>query len=171
MRRTAFLLTLAALCSPVASLHAQTAAPTTIIFVRHAEAAGGNPRDPSLTPEGVERAQRLAKALESANVAAVYTSQYTRTRRTGELGGGGAPVTVVQVNGATLDADAATLVARIAREQPGRTVLVVGHSNTVPIMVHKAAGRDVTAIAEDEFDRLYIVTDVAGKPSLIQAKY
>jgi hypothetical protein len=88
MRRTTFLLAIMALCSAAAPVSAQVAAPkapaTTIIFVRHAEAAGGDPRDPPLTPTGVARADALAKALSGAGVSAVYSSQFNRTRSTGE---------------------------------------------------------------------------------------
>ncbi len=154
-------------------LSAQAAQTTTIIFVRHAEAAGGDPRDPSLTPAGEVRAAALSKALSGAGVVAVYTSQYNRTRSTGGVVGkaAGATVTVVPVAGATLDADASTLIERIVRDHAGKTVLVVGHSNTVPLMVKKASGVGVDAITETEFDRLFVVNIRDGVARLIQARY
>jgi broad specificity phosphatase PhoE len=175
MRRQAFLLALLCLCG-AQSLSAQSTASapaTTIIFVRHAEAGGGDPRDPTLTPAGEARAQALVKALSGAGVAAVYTSQFNRTKQTGDAVAKANNVTavVVPVAGATLDADAGALIARIVKENPGRTVLVAGHSNTVPLMVKKASGVTVDAIPETEFDRMFIVTIRDGVTSLIQAKY
>lgn len=156
---------------------------TTIIFVRHAEAAGGNPQDPSLSPVGEQRAQALLKAVSTAGIAAIYTSQYQRTQQTGGVVARalGVPLTAVPASSATAvngapathprEADAAALVARILREHTGRTVLVVGHSNTVPVLVKQAARVTVDAIADSEFDRMYIVTIRGGVTNVIQARY
>jgi broad specificity phosphatase PhoE len=147
---------------------------TTIIFVRHAEAGGamGDPQDPGLTPAGRARAETLAKALSTSGISAVYTSQYNRTRETGKIVADAchAAVTSVPV-GANRDADAAALIAQIEREHPGQTVLVVGHSNTVPLMVQRASGITVDPIADTEFDHLYIVSIHDGIAHLVQARY
>ena len=152
---------------------AATAPTTTILFVRHAEAGRDDPRDPTLSEAGQKRAQDLAARLKDAGLAAVYSSQYKRTRLTGEAvaTAAGLKVEVVPVSGATLAADAASLVARLAKEHPGRTVLVVGHSNTVPLMVAAATGGTPDTIAETEYDRLYVVTVTAGKGTVVRAKY
>ncbi|MEO5509047.1 MAG: phosphoglycerate mutase family protein, partial [Longimicrobiales bacterium] len=141
--------------------------------VRHAEAAGGDPRDPTLSPAGQERAQALLKAMGGAGVAAVFTSQYNRTKQTGEVvaTASGTTVTVVPVNRVSLDADADALIARIVHDYAGRTVLVVGHSNTVPVMVKMATGIVVDPIAETQFDRLFVVTIADGAGRVIQTKY
>lgn len=41
---------------------------------------------------------------------------------------------------------------------PGSTALIVNHSGTIPKIVEKLGGGAVAPIAEDEYDRLLIVT-------------
>ncbi len=174
MRRSTFLLSLVMLAVTGGPISARQGPATTIVFVRHAEAAGGtDPRDPTLSPAGQERAKALVKALSSSGVAAVYTSQYNRTRMTGEAVAAAASVTAtaVPVVRASLVADAEALIARIVKEHAGKTVLVVGHSNTVPLMVQEATGVAVDPIAETEFDRMYVVTIRDGVARVISAKY
>ncbi len=178
MRRRTFLLALLLCGGTTLSAAAQTTPPaagavTTIIFVRHAEAGAGDPKDPSLTPAGEARAQTLVKALAGSGVSAVYTSHLNRTKQTGAAvaAATGATSTAVPVNGATLEADAQALIARILREQAGKTVLVVGHSNTIPVYAKAAAGAAVEAIADTEFDRMFIVTVRDGVAHVIQARY
>jgi broad specificity phosphatase PhoE len=175
MRRQAFLLALL-LCGVTAvSAAGQTTAGavTTMIFVRHAEAGAGDPKDPSLTPAGEARAQNLTKALAASGVSAVYTSHLNRTKQTGAgvAAAAGVSAIAVPVNGATLNADAQALVARILRENAGKTVLVVGHSNTIPVYAAAAAGTAVDPVADTEFDRMYIVTVRDGVARVIQARY
>src|SRR5690349_18165779 len=56
---------------------------TTVILVRHAEKKiEPNNEDPDLTPEGVERAQEIARMFGDAGVNAIYATQYKRTQQT-----------------------------------------------------------------------------------------
>ncbi len=41
--------------------------------------------------------------------------------------------------------------------RPGETLLIVGHSNTVPGIVEALSGEAVPPIADDEYGRLYRV--------------
>src|SRR5215208_8289187 len=56
---------------------------TTVILVRHAEKKiePTNP-DPDLAPEGVERAQEIARVFGDAGVNAIYATQFKRTQQT-----------------------------------------------------------------------------------------
>ena len=56
---------------------------TTVILVRHAEKKiePANP-DPDLAPEGVERAQEIARVFGDAGINAIYATQYKRTQQT-----------------------------------------------------------------------------------------
>lgn len=193
MRRRAFLTALLvgggtvlssfAMAASAASAQAAPGATTTLIFVRHAEAGAGDPRNPSLTPAGEARAQTLLKTLEKAGITAVYTSEYNRTQQTGGAVAKALNITPVTVPvnarpaGASMPGpDAITegakaMIARITTEQAGRTTLIVGHSNTVPIMVGIAAGQTIDPIADTEFDRLFIVTIRDGVASIVKARY
>src|SRR5215212_4100843 len=56
---------------------------TTVILVRHAEKKiePANP-DPDLAPEGVARAQEIARIFGNAGINAIYATHYKRTQQT-----------------------------------------------------------------------------------------
>src|SRR5262245_58786206 len=59
-----------------------SAAPTVVFVVRHAETTT-DPNDPALSAAGQARAQALAQIVAPAQLAAVLSSQFRRTRETG----------------------------------------------------------------------------------------
>src|SRR5687768_18556181 len=69
--------------------------PITVFVVRHAEKEDEPKQDPPLKKEGVTRSQELARLLAGANIKAIYTSQFARTKLTAEplVAKSGAPVT------------------------------------------------------------------------------
>jgi hypothetical protein len=51
-------------------------------------------------------------------------------------------------------------------------VLIVGHSNTVPELLTRLGVKDAIAIADNEYDNLFIVVRPAGgEPTLIRLRY
>src|SRR4030095_1650136 len=58
--------------------------PTVVFLVRHAEKEDEPKQDPPLKKEGVARSQELARILSTANIKAIYTSQFVRTKQTAE---------------------------------------------------------------------------------------
>ena len=111
---------------------------------------------PPLSAAGQTRAERLATLIPDAS--AIYTSQYKRTHDTGVPLATAAAIAIETVrvdnsNAATYGDELAT-----AARQHGGTVLIVGHSNTVPDTVRALSGTTIAPIAESEFDRLYKVT-------------
>ena len=133
---------------------------TVVVVVRHAEKATDDPRDPTLSAAGQARAQALAQTLEHAGLDAAYSTQYRRTRLTAgpAAQAAGLEVTVRPIDGG----NAATYAADLARElralPAGSTVLVVGHSNTVPDLVRAISGQPAAPMPETEFDRYTVVT-------------
>jgi broad specificity phosphatase PhoE len=123
---------------------------TIIMVVRHADRAG---KADSLTAAGVERAQALVNVAKHARVTAIYHSDTNRTRDTA------APLaTALGIKPEVYPAkEVEALVQRILRDRAGATVLVVGHSNTVPMIIAAAGGPPMDEIAENEFDGLFIV--------------
>lgn len=166
MKLSALILLLFFVASPI------TAADTMIIVVRHAEKSADDPKDANLSEQGNARANRLAAALKDANLKAVYATQYKRTQQTA--------LPAASQNGLSVEVRAATkenaktytadLVKEIQKKHRGETVLIVGHSNTVPEIVKYASGVDVTPIGENEFDRLYVIT-LGKKPRLVSVNY
>jgi phosphohistidine phosphatase SixA len=128
-------------------------ATTTIVVVRHAEkAAEGD--DPGLTEVGRARAEALAKTLRALPVRAVFTTPFARTVATVAPLCRDKKLVPVQLPAA----EQKGLVARVMKECLGQTVLVCGHSNTVPAILKAFGVREPPAIADDEFDSLFVVT-------------
>ncbi len=148
------------------------AADTMILSVRHAEKASDDARDPSLSEQGSARAKALAEALKDSNLKAVYSTQYKRTRLTGTPAAieHGLEVQAIEVNKQNDKTYVADLIKKIQKEHKGQTVLIVGHSNTVPEIVKYLTDKDIVPIGDDEFSRIYIIT-LGKEPRLVSANY
>ena len=164
---------LACLATLAAAVPSTQTASTTVVIVRHAEAVPDAGRDPVLSEAGAARAKALTDALAAADVAAVYSTQYQRTRLTGTAvaAAAGLQVTVRPVEG-DAGAYAGALVKEVLAAHPGRTIVIVGHSNTVPALVKAFTGVDPGEIAHDTYDRMFIVTTSApGTGRLVRVRY
>ena len=141
---------------------------TTVILVRHAETAGDTSSggtDPALSEAGTARAKALAAVAKDAQVSAAIVSQYRRTKDTGaELK---VPLIEVPVERGKAGEQADAIVKRIAADHRGKSVLVVGHSNTIPVIVKALSGVAAADIAHEEYDRLYVVVLEEGKPARV----
>jgi broad specificity phosphatase PhoE len=148
------------------------AADTMIIVVRHAEKSTDDPKDPNLSEQGNIRAVKLATVLKNANLKAVYTTQYKRTQQTGLPSAmqAGLKLEVRPASKENEKTYISDLLKEIQKKHRGETVLIVGHSNTVPEIVKYLSNVDVTPIGENEFDRLYVIT-LGKKPRLVSASY
>ena len=170
-RAFAMAATLTLLGIAVPPVHAQaTAAPTTVILVRHAEKASTPSADPPLTPAGEARARALLAAVHDAGVDAIITTQFLRTRSTAAPTATALGITpeVVSATGATHVQD----VAAAIRKHAGHTVLVVGHSNTVPGIIAALGAPQPPPICDEQYDNLYIVTIPPNGPArVIEARY
>ena len=141
-----------------------------VVVVRHAETAGGG-GDPILSDAGTARAYALANALKHAAVAAVYSTQYQRTRLTATPLADSLHLAVTAMTAANpMQAHIDAIVAKV-KENEGKTVVVVGHSNTVPMIIRALGGPDIGAIADTEYDNLFtLITDSTGV-RLIRSRY
>ena len=143
---------------------------TTVIFVRHAEKAAAPAADPPLTAEGEARAKALVDVARDAGVSVVITTQFARTRGTAQPLAAALNITpeVVDARSRTHLQD---VVAAI-RTHPGATILVVGHSNTVPGIIAALGAKQPSPICDPEYDNVYVVTiPAAGTPGVIHARY
>lgn len=157
---------------------AARAADLQLALVRHAEKASDDPRDPSLSAAGQARAAALATALRDAGVVAVYATQFRRTQQTAAptAAAAGLELTVRPASGEVLQDAEAFATELKARHADGGTVLVVGHSNTIPALAAALLGEaaGVAPMPEDEFDRLMLVTlpeASTARPRLLLARY
>lgn len=150
MRSASLLLT--AVLAVVAGCRAvpDPAAGATFVLVRHAEKATDDPKDPSLTPAGEARAARLASKLSGQPVVAVYATPFRRTRATALPIARAHGLEVTPYDAATPPTDFA---ARLRSTHPSGTVVVVGHSNTVPAIAQALCGCAIGPIADNEYGR------------------
>ncbi|RSK43982.1 SixA phosphatase family protein [Hymenobacter rigui] len=130
---------------------------THIYIVRHAEKelTPGLP-DPPLTAAGQQRALALRDTLRrNSMLSGIFSTATLRTRSTAQPLADTRKLTIQPYDAKKLP----DLVALIRREYRGRTVLVVGHSNTILETVEAfGAPRPVPVVVDNEYDYLLEVT-------------
>lgn len=133
---------------------------TTIILLRHAEKDTTQPNatmmkaDPPLTKTGEGRAIQLLTLLKSYQPDIIYSTNYNRTKTTV------APLAqkfgkeIVIYNPADLIKFAEEL-----RLQKGKTIVVVGHSNTTPALVNALLkNAKYESLPDSVYNKFWIVT-------------
>lgn len=142
----------------------------TVVLVRHGEKAEGT--DPELTAAGQARAQVLADSLKGARLTRVLATPPKRTQLTA---GPAAAAAGLKVEPVSLDGGGAAHIARVAAEvrkaRPGETVLVVGHSNTVPEIAKALGDANPLALTDCDYDSLTIIDLGSSPPAVIHARY
>ncbi len=140
-------------------------APQLVILVRHAEKATAPKGDVALSDEGLLRAEALAAALADARVDAIVTTQLRRTRETA------APLArkrrltpgVVPTDD-NVEAHARAVAEAVRRLGP--VVLVVGHSDTIPAIIHALGGPKLPPLCDVQYrTTLHGLDDGARAPS------
>ncbi len=148
-----------------------TAKPTVVYIVRHAEKVTSDPadRDPDLTDAGKERAEELTRRLKEEPIAAVYTTNYKRTRHTIEPLAKAKNVTIQEYD----VKQPRQLVSQVLENNKGQTVVVAGHSNTLLELIEAfGSQRPISTIDEDEYYYLFRLEIAPGqKPVVSQMKY
>lgn len=146
------LFTLFAVCAIQFSFSQNT---TTYYLIRHADKVltNKNDRDPNLNERGKKRAQIWASVFKHIDFDLIYSSNYKRTIQT-----------------ATPTAELKNLKINIynprklfdedfQKATAGKTVLVVGHSNSTPTLANKILSENKYAqIDEKIYSNLYIIT-------------
>lgn len=143
----------------------------TYYLVRHAEkdTVGGN--NPAISVIGQKRAGDLYRILKKKNIDLIMATQYKRTGMTAD-----SLRLYNKIDSLQYGADATgnkMVEVLIARSGKAKNILIVGHSNTVPVMIRKlgVAGYTVKELADTAYDDLFIVKVKNGKATLEQKKY
>jgi phosphohistidine phosphatase SixA len=141
---------------------------TVIYLVRHAEKESGN--DPVLTTAGKQRAGDLLKVLKNKKLQRIYVTQFRRTQMTADSLRILLNIDTVQY---VADTTGVSLIEKItAHNDFGKAILIIGHSNTVPILIKKlGVTQPVKPIADNEFDNLFVIKYRKGKALLSTMKY
>lgn len=127
---------------------------TTFVLVRHAEKASDGTEDPELKPEGNERAQRFAALFAQANIEAVYSTRFKRTKNT--------VTPIAQSKGLNVqvyESMKPELVDELITKHAGKTVVIGGHSNTVPQIANVLLGKtEFQSFPDSEYGNILIIT-------------
>lgn len=133
---------------------------TTYYLVRHAEKDRSNSEDknPNLTTEGLQRAERWNTVLSNITFDAVYTTNYNRTQQTA------API-AKKNNLRPIIYEAREMKNdSFINDTNGKTVFIVGHSNTIPQIVNTLIGtKKYSDINDNENGSLFIITVIGNQ--------
>ena len=144
---------------------ASAAAQSTVFIVRHAEKAEGSGNDPDLSQAGQARAESLANILKEVGITAIYATEFKRTQETAAPLAKAIGMEVVKLPGKST----AELVTRLQDLKAG-CAFVVGHSNTIPLVI-KALGVDAPInISDNDYDNLFVVI-LDKKPRLLRLRF
>jgi broad specificity phosphatase PhoE len=145
------------LATALSLLTAGSAMAQTVYLVRHAEKADAS-SDPALSEAGQARAAALAVALTDAHPSVILTSPLRRTGLTAAPTAdyhSATPESVPLDGGA--ETHAAAVAARIRALPDNAVVLVVGHSNTIPLIARALGYAEAADMPECEYDRMTVL--------------
>ena len=143
----------------------------TVILVRHAEKVDTS-ADPLLSEAGQARAGALAVVLADARPDHVFTSPLQRTRLTAGPSAEFHSVVIEPVGfdgGTPAHVDA--VAARIRALPDTAVVLVVGHSNTIPLIARALGYTAAADMADCEYDRLTVLDLNGDHTSAVVGRY
>jgi len=149
-------LTLVAACKESGKINVSEKENTSVYyFIRHAEKdrSDSTNKNPSLTIQGLERANKWALFFKDKNIAAVYSTNYKRTQQTA------LPIAKEQ-NLEIISYTAKELISeKFIANNKGKNIVIVGHSNTTPELVNRLLGeKKYEDIADRENNNVFIVT-------------
>lgn len=139
---------------------------TMFILVRHAEKATSDP-DTELSAEGIERANRLAALLKNTSINSVYSTKYKRTQNTV------APTARDKnLNVTTYDKLDQTALADLLTKHAGETILIAGHSNTIPVIANALLGKnEFQNFPDSDYGNILIITVTGKTASVLRLNY
>lgn len=140
---------------------------TTYYFIRHAEKVRTDKtdRDPDLNIKGLKRAKKWSEVLSNVKFDAVYSTDYNRTKQTAKPTADANGLPVLLYNPRKMYDEA------FRANTKGKTVLVVGHSNTTPFFANMVVGSaKYKQIDDSNNSNLYIVTVTKDKRTSLLLK-
>jgi len=129
---------------------------TTVFLIRHAEKELGDMKDPPLTEQGRLRAKNWATFFTNVELDKVYSTDTKRTRDTAKVVADSQGQKIVLYDAGAVVGEA------FLKENFGKSVLVVGHSNTIPEFTNVLIGaQGYKDLDESQYSKV-IVVDVVG---------
>jgi len=140
---------------------------STYYFIRHAEKDRSDPQnvDPELNQDGLGRAIRWAEVFDPVDLDAIYITDFERTAMTA------APTSIKKEITPQYYDPKALIINEFKRQNLGKNVLVIGHSNTTPEFVNQMLGEQKYSQMDDyDNSSLFIVRIINGKATDIRLK-
>ncbi len=135
---------------------------TTIYVVRHSEKM--TPPDPNalqpptlaLSEAGRARSARLATMLKTVELAAAYATNTTRAQDTARPAAeqAGIPVSAYEAN------TPKPFVEQVMKEHAGKSVLVIGHTNTIGPTLNAFGAPGKMVIADNDYSNIFVLSVV-----------
>lgn len=159
------------ICLGLSSINQAVADTRLIVLVRHAEKTNLQIDDPQLSPQGEMRAVALITALNRTPLSQLIATQYQRTQQTlapmskiRHL-----PVTIVPAQ-KPIEEHIQQIVEQVYAVKGNS--LIVGHSNTIPLIIKALGGPEISAINENDYSQLFLLSIGDGQSaSLIATRY
>jgi len=131
---------------------------TTYYLIRHSEKDRSNPenRNPDLSTEGQQRAERWADYFSDKNIEAVYSTNYNRTIQTATPTAEANNLEIQFYDPTNMYDDA------FIKETKGKNVLVLGHSNTTPQFANKIIGKNSYEDMDDTDNASLFIVTITG---------
>lgn len=142
------------LAAALSLLASTSAAAQTVFLVRHAEKADQS-ADPDLSAVGQARAEALAGRFADLRPDYILVTPLKRTAQTAAptaLTYAVTPEPISLDGGAQIHAD--RVAARVRELPQDAVVLIVGHSNTIPLIARGLGYAEAADMPECEYDRL-----------------
>lgn len=163
-----FLILLFSFSANISFAQTQQDSMTTIILVRHAEKADDGTDNPTLSKEGLLRSIQLAYMLRADSVAAVFSTDYERTIKTAEPTANFHDVPIRKYFASNQE----LFLNNLLQQYRGKTVLVVGHSNTIPNLLNILTNGNHWKIKDYVYNDFFVVNVIRkGEGKMTHLKY
>jgi 2,3-bisphosphoglycerate-dependent phosphoglycerate mutase len=132
----------------------ETTQTTTYLLIRHAEKETHNPDDknPNLTEEGETRAKQWAALFSEIELDAIYSTNTLRTKATAT------PTAIAKNLEIQLYESQPNHIENLLGDTAGKTVLIVGHSNTLHHIANTIIGKEkYPELPESEYSKLFVL--------------
>ena len=127
---------------------------TKIIIVRHAEKADDGTKNPPLSPEGLQRAERLSIIFSDLNISKLYATPYLRTNQTLT------PLSLkFKIPIDSYDPSDVDFAKNLVQKNKGKTIVIAGHSNSSPTLVNRLIQSEkYQKLDESVFNKIWMLT-------------
>jgi len=141
---------------------------TTFILIRHAEKGDDGTKDPDLNGLGKQRSIRLMEILKNQAIDAIYSTTFKRTQNTV------APIADLKdLRVLNYEPFKPGDIDEILSKFKGGTVVICGHSNSIPWTINYLIGKEQYKDFEDKvYENLVIVSvEEKGKAKVTWLNY